>query len=144
MQTQAQKQDFIGGILAGVLVQQGGKIVGKAVEKGLEKIAARPDTRTTSEDVAKATPVITKEVEKAAVQEAQAQAEHKLDAEDHWRSRNIWGSFVGIITALNTIYIFWTNTRVETWEEWSIPIGILVTALTPLYSRFIAKKPLFK
>lgn len=144
VQTQQQKQDFIGGLIAGVLVDKGVPIIEKAVQKGLDKVAKRDDNAVTQADADAATPVVTKEVKKEVVQEVQAQAEHKLDAEPHWQSRNIWGSFVGLITAVNTIYIFWFDGKVQSWEEWSIPIGVLIAAVTPLYSRFIAKKPLFR
>lgn len=144
MTTQHQKQEFIGGLIASVLVKEGTPIIVDAVKKGLKKVADRPDTKTDDVDVKKATPVVAKEVEKEVVQEVQAQAEHKLDAEDHWRSRNIWGSLVGIVTAVETIRIFWTDGVPQTPSEYLVPLGVIVTALTPLYSRFIAKKPLFK
>lgn len=142
--SQAQKQEFIGGLIASVLVKEGTPIIAKAVKKGLDKIADRSDTKTDDADVKKATPVVAAEVKKEVVQEVQAQAEHKLDAEPHWQSRNLWGSFVGLITAAETLRIFWTDGQAQTVQEYLVPIGILVTALTPLYSRFIAKKPLFR
>lgn len=144
MQTQAQKQDFIGGLIASVLIKEGAPIIKEAVKKGLTKVAASSDNQVTQADAKAATPVVSNQVEKDVVKEVQAQAEHKLDAEPHWQSRNLWGSFVGLITAANTIYIYWFDGQVQTWEEYSIPIGILVAAITPLYSRFIAKKPLFR
>jgi len=137
MSSQAQKQEFIGGILASVLVKKG---VEFAVEKGLEKVAKRPSTDMTKADVPKAAPVVVEELQK----EVQAQAEHQLDAEPHWQSRNIWGSLVGIVTAAEQIRVYWTDGVPQTVQEWLIPVGIIVAALTPLYSRFIAKKPLFR
>lgn len=142
--SQAQKQEFIGGLIASVLVKEGVPIIKEAVTKGLKKVASKPDNQVTEADVPKAVPVVIKEVREEMAKETQSRAEHQLDAEDHWRSRNIWGSLVGLITAANTIYIYWFDGQVQTWEEYSIPIGILIAALTPLYSRFIAKKPLFK
>jgi hypothetical protein len=144
MTSQAQKQEFIGGLIASVLVKEGGKVIGQAVKKGLQKVADRPDNQVTEADAKKAAPVVTNEVEKEVKAEAQAQAEHKLDAEPHWQSRNLWGSFVGIITAAETLRIFWTDGQAQTAQEYLVPIGILVAALTPLYSRFVAKKPLFR
>lgn len=144
MPTQSQKQALIGELIAGVLVKEGANIVGKAVRKGLERVADRPDVAVTEVEAKKAAPVVAQEVTKEVYQEAKAQAEHKFDAEPHWQSRNIWGSFVGLVTAANTIYLFWTDDVVQGWDEWSIPIGILVAAITPLWSRFISKKPLFR
>lgn len=142
--SQAQKQELIGSIIAGILVDKGTDIVTKAVKKGMDKVAAAPNTKTDAADAKKATPVVAQEVKKQVVEEAQAQAEHKLDAEPHWQSRNIWGAFVGLVTAANTIYIFWTDGIPQTFQEYAIPIGIIVASVTPLYSRFIAKKPLFR
>jgi hypothetical protein len=144
MTSQQEKQNFIGGLIASVLVKEGGKVIGQAVQKGLKKVAASPDNKVTEDDAKKATPVVTHEVNKQVKEEVQAQAEHKLDAEPHWQSRNLWGSFVGIITAAETLRIFWTDGQAQTAQEYLGPIGILVAALTPLYSRFVAKKPLFR
>lgn len=137
MNTQAEKQNFIGGLVTSVLVKKG---VEFAIEKGLEKAAKRQDTDITKADVPKTAPVVINELKK----EVQAQAEHQLDAEPHWQSRNLWGSFVGVITALETIRTFWMDDHPQTLQEWAIPVGIIVAAVTPLYSRFIAKKPLFR
>lgn len=142
--SQAQKQALIGELIAGVLVKEGAGIVKDAVTKGLKKVADRPDTKTDSADVKKAAPVVAAQVEQAVVKEAQAQAEHKFDAEDHWRSRNIWGSIVAFVAACDVIYRLATNGQLDSIESYFGPIGVIVGVLTPLYSRFIAKKPLFR
>lgn len=137
MASQSEKQEFIGGILASVIAKKGVEFV---VEKALDKVAKKPSTDMTKADVPKAAPVVVDELK----DEVQARAEHKLDAEPHWQSRNIWGSFVGLVTAANTIYVFWTDGVAQTPQEYLIPVGIIIAALTPLYSRFVAKKPLFR
>lgn len=142
--SQAQKQALIGELIAGVLIKEGVPIIKNAVTKGLNKVANKPDNKVTEADVPKAAPTVAKQVEADVAKEVQAQAEHKFDAEPHWQSRNLWGSFIGLVTAAETLRIFWTDGVVQTPSEYLVPIGIFVTALTPLYSRFIAKKPLFR
>lgn len=137
MVSQHQKQEFIGGLVAAALAKKGVEIV---VEKALERVAASPSTKMAKTDVKPAAVLIEKELQK----NLQAQAEHRFDAEDHWRSRNVWSSLVGVITAVETIRVYWTDGVPQTLEQWWIPVGILVAALTPLWSRFVAKKPLFK
>jgi len=133
----SQKQEFIGGLVASVLVKKG---VEFAVEKGLEKAAKKPSTKMAPSDVPKAAPAVVDELKK----EVQAQAEHKLDAEPHWQSRNIWGSFVGLICAADVIYKMWTDDVTNDVMDYITQIGLIMSILTPLYSRFIAKKPLFR
>lgn len=142
--SQAQKQEFIGGLIASVLVKEGAPIVAKAVKKGLEKVANRPDNKVTEADVPKAAPVVVNEVQKEMTKEVQAQAEHKLDAEPHWQSRNVWGSFAAFVGACDVMYRLWTDDQLNTPSDYLGPLGIALGILTPLYSRFIAKKPLFR
>lgn len=137
MTSQYEKQEFIGGILASVIAKKGVEFV---VEKALDKVAKKPTTDMTKTDVPKAAPVVVDELK----DEVQARAEHQLDAEPHWQSRNLWASLVGIVTAAEQIRVYWTDGVPQTVQEWLIPAGIIVTALTPLYSRFVAKKPLFR
>lgn len=134
---QEQKQNFIGTLILTELAKAGAK---KVISGALKKVAESKNTDMSTKDVAPATEIVQKEL----VRDVQAQAEHKLDAEPHWQSRNLWGSFVGIVTAAETLRVFWTDNIPQTTQEYLIPIGILVAALTPLYSRFIAKKPLFR
>ena len=135
--SQAQKQDFIGGLIVAELAKAGAK---KVISSALNKVAKSTHTKMAAEDVAPATAIVTKELR----EDLQAKVEHTQDAEPHWQSRNLWGSFIGVVTAIETIRTFWMDDQVQTMQEWFIPIGILATALTPLYSRFIAKKPLFR
>lgn len=137
MTTQAQKQEFIGGLVASVLVKKGVEL---ALEKGLKKAAEKSTTAMQKSDVPKAVPVVLEEVKK----EVQAEAEHKFDAEPHWQSRNLWGSFVVMVGAADVLHTYWTDGIAQTPTEWLTPIGIILGGLTPLYSRFIAKKPLFR
>lgn len=142
--SQAQKQEFIGGLIASVLVKEGAPIVAKAVKKGLEKVASRPDNKVTEADVPKAAPVVVNEVQKEMTKEVQAQAEHRFDAEPHWQSRNVWGSFMVMIGAVDVIYKLWTNDLPNTPAEYWAPLSIIIGGLIPMYSRFVAKKPLFR
>lgn len=142
--SQAQKQELIGGLIASVLVKEGTPIIADAVKKGLKKVANRPDNDVKETDVPKAAPVVTKEVEAKVKEEVQAQAEHKFDAEPHWQSRNVWGAFVAAVGAIDVIYRLWTDDQLNTPTDYLGPIGVVLGVLTPLYSRFIAKKPLFR
>jgi hypothetical protein len=141
---QSEKQEFIGGLITSIIVQEGAKVVGKAVQKGLKKVADRTDNTVTEADVKKAAPVVTKQVEAELIDETQARAEHKLDAEPHWQSRNIWGAFVAAVGAVDVMWRLWTDDQLNTPSDYLGPLGIVLGILTPLYSRFIAKKPLFR
>lgn len=141
---QAEKQEFIGGLITSILVTEGTKVVSKAVSKGLKKVANQSDNKVTEADAKKAAPVVTREVEQDLIDETQAQAEHQLDAEDHWRSRNLWGAFVASVGAIDVMYRLWTDDQLNTPSEYLGPLGVVLGILTPLYSRFVAKKPLFK
>ncbi len=132
-----EQQNFIGGLVAGALVKKG---VEAAIDKAVEKIARKPNNGLDNSDA----PVVAAEIQREVQKEVQARVEHVTDTEPHLSSRNIWGSFVGIITAAETIRIFWTDGQPQSIQEWLVPIGIIIAALTPLYSRFIAKKPLFR
>jgi hypothetical protein len=130
-----QKQEFLGGLIGGILVKKG---VEFAVERGMKALAKDRTVSLEPKDVKEATAVVTQSVQK----EVEAQVQHRTDTEPHYSSRNMWGSLVGIITAIETIRIFWTDGQPQSVQEWLVPVGIIVAALTPLYSRFIAKKPL--
>lgn len=135
--TNTEKREFLGGLIAGALVKKGVEV---AVEKALDKVARKEDVLMAPDAIEPAKKEVLKEIK----EDLQAQAEHRLDLEPHYSSRNLWGSFVGIITALETIRLFWTDDHSQTVQEWLVPVGIIITALTPLYSRFIAKKPLWR
>lgn len=132
-----QKQEFLGGLIAGALVKKGVEV---AIDKAVAKVAKKPNNALDKSDAAIVAAEINAEVKK----EIQARAEHRTDSEPHLSSRNLWASFVGIVTAVETIRIFWTDGQAQSVQEWLVPVGIIVAALTPLYSRFIAKKPLFR
>lgn len=132
-----QKQQFIGGLIAGALVKAG---VQTAIEAGLKKVAKRPDVALDRSDV----PVVTAVVTKAVKDELQARAEHKSDSEPHLSSRNVWGAFVGLICAADVIYKMWTDDVTNDVMDYVTQVGLIMSILTPLYSRFIAKKPLFR
>lgn len=140
MTSQAAKQALISEIIAGVVIKEGAGIVAKAVRKGLNKVIDNPEPTT----VANAAPVVVSEVEKVVVKEAQAQAEHKFDAEPHWQSRNLWGSLVALIGAADIMYRMWTDNVVDGPQAYIAQVAVIAGILTPLYSRFIAKKPLFR
>ena len=131
------KQQFIGALVAKALVSKGAEL---AIKKGMDALARDRDNSMKPSEVKEATEVV-----KQAVQnEVEARVEHVTDTEPHLSSRNIWGSLVGIITAVETCRIFWTDGQPQSVQEWLVPIGIIVAALTPLYSRFVAKKPLWR
>jgi hypothetical protein len=132
-----QQQNFLGGLIAGALVKKG---VETAIDAAVRKVAKKPSSGLEKSDA----PVVAAEIQEEVKKQMQAQAEHRTDSEPHLSSRNIWGSLVGIVTAVETIRIFWTDGQPQSVQEWLVPVGIIVAALTPLYSRFIAKKPLFR
>lgn len=132
-----QQQNFIGGLITGALFKKGVEV---AIGKAVEKVASKPNNGLDRSDA----PVVAAEIQAEVQKEVQARVEHVTDTEPHLSSRNLWASFVGIVTAVETMRIFWTDGIAQTPTEWLVPVGIIVTALTPLYSRFIAKKPLFR
>jgi hypothetical protein len=131
----AQKQEFLGGLIGGILIKKG---VEFAIDKAIDKVAKSPSLSLEKKDASAVKEIVKVEVEK----EVQARVEHQTDTEPHYSSRNIWGSIVGLMTAAEQIRVYWTDGVPQTVQEWLIPVGIIVAALTPLYSRFIAKKPL--
>ena len=137
MGTQLQKQNFIGGLVAGTLIKVG---VRTAIETALKKVAARHDVAMDKQDIPVATAVVVDEVQR----ELEARAEHATDAEPHRSSRNVWGSLVGIMCAADVIYKMWTDDVTNDPMDYVTQIGLIASILTPLYSRFIAKKPLFR
>lgn len=138
MTSQHAKQEFIGGILASVIAKKGVEFV---VEKALDKVAKKSSTDMTKADVPKAAPVVVEELK----DEVQARAEHQLDAEPHWQSRNIWGVIFGLMGEAAVLYKFSTDGIPQNFQtEWAPHIMVIIGLLTPLYSRFIAKKPLFR
>jgi hypothetical protein len=131
----AQKQEFLGGLIGGILIKKG---VEFAIDKAIDKVAKSPSLSLEKKDA----PAVKEIVKVAVEQEVQARVEHATDTEPHYSSRNVWASLVGLITAAEQIRVYWTDDVPQTVQEWLIPVGIIVAALTPLYSRFIAKKPL--
>lgn len=137
MNTNAEKREFLGGLILTTLAKVGTeKVVGAA----LSKIAANKNIPMNNGAVAPATEAVTEKL----VKETQARLEHKLDIEPHTSSRNLWGSLVVMIGAADVIYKLWTDDQMNTITDYLGPIGIILGGLTPIYSRFIAKKPLFR
>jgi len=130
-----QKQNFLGGIVASVLAKKG---IEFAVKKGLEAAAKSSHTKMAQSDVPIATEVVVKQVQ----QEVQSRVEHITDQEPAYSSRNMWGSLVGIITAIDLMQRMWFDGLPNTATDYLTPLGIIIASLTPIYSRYIAKKPL--
>lgn len=129
--SEPKQHNLLGGIVAG-------KVIEVVVEKALDKFANKNYTGLTPAEV----PQVTEQVAEAVKQEVQSRVDHVKDREPFYKSRNVWGSIVGIVTAVNTIYVMWNDNIPNTMEDYWIPLGIIVASLTPLYSRYIAKKPL--
>lgn len=125
------KSNFLGGLIAG-------KVIEVVVGKALDKVASSHNTDMTKADVPAAKQIVTQAVEK----EIQSRVDHVTNNESFFQSRNMWGSFVGIVTAAEILRVYWTDGEVQSVQDWLIPIGAIVTALTPLYSRYFAKKPI--
>lgn len=138
MTSQAQKQQFIGGLVAGAIIKGG---VRAAIEAGLKKVAKRNDVAMDKQDVPVATAVVVDAVE----QELQARAEHNADAEPHLSSRNVWGVIFGLMGEAAILYTYATDGVPQDFQTQVAPhILVVIGLLTPLYSRFWAKKPLFR
>lgn len=137
MVSQNEKQEFIGGLVAAALAKKGVEVI---VGKALDKVASAKNTKMAKADVAPATEVVMKDIRDEAV----ARIEHRTDAEDHWRSRNVWGSIMVMIGAVDIIYKLWTDGMPNTIEDYWAPASVIIGGLVPMYSRFIAKKPLFR
>jgi hypothetical protein len=131
----AQKQEFLGGLIGGILVKKG---VEFAIDKAIDKVAKSPSLSLEKKDASAVKEIVKVEVEK----EVQARVEHQTDTEPHYSSRNIWGSIVGIVAFIEAFRLAWGDNVEQTPTQWLAIFGILITALTPLYSRFIARKPL--
>ena len=130
-----QKQEFLGGLIAGAVVKKG---IEAGLDFALKKAAASKSISLDAKDVPAVKEIVTESVEK----EMQSRSDHVTDNEANYKSRNVWGSIVGIVTFIETFRMAWTDNVEQTPTQWLAIVGILVTALTPLYSRFFAKKPL--
>jgi len=134
----SQKQDFIGGLVAGTLVKVGVKT---AIETALKKAAKRNDVAMDRSDV----PVVTAVVADAVEREVEARVEHRTDTEPHLSSRNVWGVIFGLMGEASILYTYATDGIPQDFQTQVAPhILVVIGLLTPLYSRFFAKKPLFR
>lgn len=134
----SEKREFIGGLIASMIVKKGVDIV---VEKALNKVAAKPSVPMNQAAVEPAKEEVVKKIQ----EDVQARAEHQLDIEPIHSSRNVIGSLIGIVTELGIMYAMWNDGIPQDFQTGYAPhLVILGTLLTPLYSRFIAKKPLFR
>jgi hypothetical protein len=132
------KQDFIGGLVAGTLVKVG---VRSAIELALKKAAKRSDVALDKQDV----PVVTAAVADAVEQEVQARVEHITDTEPNRSSRNVWGVLFGLMGEAAILYTYATDGVPQDFQAQIAPhLLVVIGLLTPLYSRFFAKKPLFR
>lgn len=133
-----EQQNFIGGLVAKALAKKGVEV---AIEKGLEKIAHRADNALDQSDVPVAAAVVTKAIK----DELQAHVEHATDTEPHLSSRNVWGVIFGLMGEASILYTYATDSVPQDFHTQIAPhILVIIGLLTPLYSRFIAKKPLFR
>lgn len=133
--TNEQKQDFVGGLVATALAKEGIEaIIGAA----LKKVAKSPNTKMDQADVLPATELVTQKIQ----EEVQARVEHRTDTEENFRSRNVWGSVVGLVCAADVIYKMYTDDVTQDIMDYVTQIGLILSILTPMYSRFFAKKPL--
>jgi hypothetical protein len=131
-----QKQDFLGGLIGGILVKKG---VEFAIDKAIDKVAKSPSLSLQKKDA----PAVKEIVKVAVEQEVQAQVEHRTDTEPHVSSRNVWGVIFGLMGEGYILYTFWTDTIPQDFQADVVPHLLIIGGLlTPLYSRFIAKKPL--
>jgi hypothetical protein len=131
-----QKQDFLGALIGGILVKKG---VEFAIDKAIDKVAKSPSLSLQKKDA----PAVKEIVKVAVEQEVQARVEHQTDTEPHYSSRNLWGVIFGLMGEGYILYTFWTDTIPQDFQADVVPHLLIIGGLlTPLYSRFIAKKPL--
>lgn len=136
--TDNQRQDFLGALVTKVAAQVVAEKGGKIVEKALDKVASRPSNDIKKADVPEAADQVVNDLQK----EVKSRVDHRLDLEPAVKSRNVWGSFVAFIGACDVIYRLWIDDQLNSVQDYLGPIGIIAGVLTPLYSRYIAKKPL--
>lgn len=138
VKTQAQKQEFIGGLIAAEFAKAGAK---KIIEVALNRVAKSKNTDMSATDVKPATEIVSKDLKA----DMQAKLEHQLDAEPHIQSRNLWGVLFGLMGEAAILYTYATDNVAQDFQtQWAPHIMVILGLLTPLYSRFVAKKPLFR
>ena len=134
----AQKQEFLGTLIGGILVKKG---VEFAIDKAIDKVAKSPSLSLEKKDASAVKEIVKVEVEK----EVQARVEHATDTEPHYSSRNLIGVLFGLMGEGYILYTFWTDTIPQDFQADVVPHLMIIGGLiTPLYSRFIARKPLFR
>lgn len=133
MSSTNEKRDFIGSIVAGILVKKGVEV---AVEKGMEALAKSPSSKVSEKDVAPGTAVVTKEINKEVVD----QVMHQTNAEPAYQSRVAQGSALAIVMAITTVWQYATDNVVQGPELWTPPLVVIAGGAWALYGRFIAKK----
>lgn len=133
-----QKQEFLGGLIGGILVKKG---VEFAIDKAIDKVAQSKSLSLEKKDA----PAVKEIVKVAVEQEVQARVEHQTDTEPHYSSRNMWGVLFGLMGEAAVLYRFATDGVPQDFQtEWAPHVMVILGLLTPLYSRFIARKPLFR
>lgn len=130
-----ERQNFLGGLIGGAIVKKGIEV---GLDMALKKAAASKSISLQPSDVPAVKEIVTKSVER----EVQARVDHVTDNEPAYSSRNMWGALVGIITAADLMQRMWFDGLPNTATDYLTPLGIIIASLTPIYSRYIAKKPL--
>ncbi|MRX32794.1 hypothetical protein [Aminobacter sp. MDW-2] len=126
----AQKQSFLGGLIAG-------KVIEIVVGKALDRVASNPRISLEPKDVGAVREIVTK-----SVNDELAQREiHATNAEPVYQSRVAQGALVAMMSAATQVVDLWTNGVPNTPMEYSAPITVLVGGVWALYGRFAAKKP---
>lgn len=129
------KQDFIGAFVTKILVQKGVEL---AVKKGVEMAAKSSHNNVEKSDV----PVVTEAVTKSVTKEVQSQVDHKFDQEPAYKSRNVWATIVGLVSATNIIYNMYIDDVTNDPMDYITQVGLILSLLTPMWSRYISKKPI--
>jgi hypothetical protein len=131
----AQKQEFLGGLIGGILIKKG---VEFAIDKAIDKVAKSPSLSLEKKDASAVKEIVKVEVEK----EVQARVEHQTNNEPVYQSRVAQGSSAAVLMAVATLWQFWTDSIAQGPMEYTPPALVVVGGLWALYGRFIAKKPL--
>lgn len=125
-----QQQNFIGGLIAGKMIEI---VVGKA----LDKVAKSPKLSLEAKDV----PAVKSIVVDSVKNELALHQQHATNNEPTYQSRVAQGSLGAILGAVALVVQLWTDGVANTPMDYTPPAMVLVGAGWALWGRFIAKKP---
>lgn len=126
----SQKQNFIGGLIAG-------KVLETVIGRVLDKVAVNPNISLEPTDV----PAVREVVAETVRRELEAREQHSTNSEPAYQSRVAQGSLASVLGAGTLIVQLWTDGLPNTPMDYTAPSMILIGAAWALYGRFFANKP---